>query len=433
MRHHASVRTGAAGRSPTRATAVLSAGLTVLLTVLLSAVVGCSAAGPTPDRSGSDPLPPPTAAPPTVTSTSSPADPEPAATPAPTPQLGERCARLVARLEPAQQIGQLFMAGISTSGATAADERVLRRSDVGSVLVLGNSTAGRDAIVAVTDAARNAAGTQRGIRPLLAADQEGGEVQRLRGDGFARIPSAAEQADRSVAELTSDAARWGRQLAAAGIDVNLAPVADVVPRELRDTNAPIGRLDRGYGSDPGRVADHVVAFVRGMAAAGRATSVKHFPGLGQVRGNTDFEADVVDRVTRRDDPGLAGFRAAVDAGVDMVMVASARYRRIDPDHRAAYSPVVMEMIRKDLGFGGVVISDDLAAAAFADVDPDERALRFFRAGGDLADRRQLRHSYPGWSRPWPPRREDDDRFAAEIAAKATRVVTLKARRGLAVC
>jgi beta-N-acetylhexosaminidase len=128
----------------------------------------------------------------------------------------------------------------------------------------------------------------------------------------------------------------------------------------------------------------VTAFTEGMNQAGVATAVKHFPGLGRVRGNTDYMTRVVDPTTTRHDAALTGFTAAVNANVDMVMVSSAFYRKIDDEHRAAFSTMIInDMLRKDLGFTGVVISDDLAAVAMRIVPPDERALRFLRAGGDL--------------------------------------------------
>ena len=88
------------------------------------------------------------------------------------------------------------------------------------------------------------------------------------------------------------------------MNVNFAPVADVVPPGGSATNAPIGQLDREYGHHPGIVASHVAAFIDGMRAGGMATTVKHFPGLGRVEGNTDHTADVVDTVTTPDDPYL---------------------------------------------------------------------------------------------------------------------------------
>ena len=119
-----------------------------------------------------------------------------------------------------------------------------------------------------------------------------------------------------------------------------------------------------------------------MSASGVATTAKHFPGLGRVVGNTDFSAGVVDAVTTANDPYLGSFRAAIGAGVPFVMVALATYTRIDPAHLAAFSPLVIGgLLRGDLGFRGVVMSDDLGAtAAVASMLPGQRALSFLLAG-----------------------------------------------------
>ena len=326
-----------------------------------------------------------------------------------------------------------MMVAVSSNGVSASAAGALADSRAGSVLLLGNATAGSDRVLTVTEHAREAARRPNGIATLLAADQEGGEVQRLRGRGFDRIPSAELQADDSAAELKSDAARWGRQLRRAGIDANLAPVADVVPEKLRTVNQPIGVLRRGYGSDPDAVADHVTAFVEGMDAAGVATSVKHFPGLGRVRGNTDVTARVVDDTTTRDDPYLKPFASAVDAGTDLVMVSSAYYTRIDAKRRAAFSPtVIRQVLRRDLGFTGAVISDDLAAVAMQDLQPGERMLRFLRAGGDLAIVGDPSLAATMAAAVVEEARQDEELTAA-IEAAAQRVLQVKDRRGLADC
>jgi beta-N-acetylhexosaminidase len=272
-----------------------------------------------------------------------------------------------------------------------------------------------------------------GVETLLAADQEGGLVQRLQGPGFDTIPSAVRQAALSDAELGRRAETWGEQLAAAGIDADLAPVADVVPQDLVRVNQPVGQLRRGYGSDPDVVADKVAAFTSGMDDAGVATAVKHFPGLGRVRGNTDTTRDVVDETTTRDDAALRGFRAAVRAGVDMVMVSSATYARIDGRRRAVFSPVVVDgMIRDDLDFDGVVISDDLAAVALQDVPAGQRVVRFVQAGGDLAIVGSAAEART-MARALRVRAERDADFAAQVDRAAARVLRLKQRRGLTDC
>jgi beta-N-acetylhexosaminidase len=332
-----------------------------------------------------------------------------------------------------ERIGQLLMIGVSSDGISASEKAIVEETRAGSVLLLGNTTAGASAVRRVVSDVRGAARSPEDAKVLLAADQEGGRVQRLKGPGFATIPSARVQARQSNAALRRNAYDWGRQLKEAGINANLAPVADVVPMPMTWVNQPIGQLRRGYGSAPERVAAKVTAFIDGMDRAGVATAVKHFPGLGRVRGNTDYVSRVVDTKTTRDDAALAGFRAAVDAGADMVMVSSASYRKIDAEHRAAFSTVIMdEMLREDLGFSGVVISDDLAAAAMRVLPPDERARRFIRAGGDLLIIGEARLAT---SMADAIKREaaDNPAFAKRVTNSATRVVAMKERRGLAHC
>ena len=399
--------------------------------IIAVVVAGCGrAAPPAPEVSVSEPSTPapsptPSAPPSTVVT------PTLSATPSPTP-VQPRCRDLVAEMSIAEQVGQLVMVGISSGGLGSTTARTLEETRAGSVIMLGNSTAGSAAIRRLVGDVRDVTRRPEGVRTLLAVDQEGGLVQRLKGPGFARIPAARDQAELSDAELTRRASRWGSQLRAAGIHANLAPVADVVPADLELLNAPIGQLGRGYGASPKVVAAKTSAFIEGMDRADVATAVKHFPGLGRVRGNTDFARRVTDQTTRRNDPALRGFQASVDAGVDMVMLSSAYYSKIDPQHRAAFSPVIIDtLLRGDLDFDGVVISDDLSAAAMSDLAPGERATRFVRAGGDLAivgDPAEAA-AMTGALR----RAAEDESFAERVRESATRVVAMKAARDLAEC
>jgi beta-N-acetylhexosaminidase len=340
---------------------------------------------------------------------------------------------VVAKMSLREQVGQLLMVGINSAGPTNADAAVIEATRAGSILLLGNSTAGLTAVHRVTVRVREVARRPEQVGTLVAVDQEGGLVQRLKGTGFSTMPSAVSQGKLANSTLAADAKSWGRQLRTAGIDVNLAPVADVVPASMININQPIGELRRYYSTSPSVVAAKVRAFVAGMSSAGVATSVKHFPGLGRVRGNTDFQANVVDSTTVRHDAALAGFVAGTKAGVDMVMVSSATYSKIDSKHRAAFSSVVIRtMIRRDLGFTGVVISDDLAARAMQDLTPGTRVIRFIEAGGDLAiigDPTIAQRAADSVV----AEAERDPAFARLVAVSATRVVQLKHRRGLAAC
>ena len=286
----------------------------------------------------------------------------------------------------AQRVGQLFLVGIKPDAATPGVTAAIAAYHFGSVLY-SPAAAGAAAIGQVSasiQALATTAATGR-ARFFIAANQEGGEIQHLTGPGFATIPSELVQGFSSTAAERANARLWGTQLKAAGVDLDLAPVMDVVPRATAGTNGPIGELNREFGYDPVTNGTHGAAFVQGMAQAGVATSAKHFPGLGRVRGNTDFTSNVTDTVTTPTDPDLGSFRSAIDAGAPFVMIALANYTQIDASHLAVFSPVVIQqMLRQDMGFSGVVISDDLGAAAqVASIPAGTRAIDFLDAGGDM--------------------------------------------------
>lgn len=191
---------------------------------------------------------------------------------------------------------------------------------------------------------------------------------------------------------------------------------------------------RTFGSQPDAVGSSVLAFLAGLRAAGVAASVKHFPGLGQVRGNTDDSSDVRDTLTGPDSPSLQPFRAAVDGGVPLVMVSTAVYAKIDKSGPAAFSSLVVDdLLRGRLGFTGVVVSDDLGrAAAVARVSPADRATRFVAAGGDLVLTADPRMAWPMLDG-LVDRMAADAGFAARVTAAVHRVLALKETLGLLRC
>jgi beta-N-acetylhexosaminidase len=390
---------------------VRSAALVVLAATLLA---GCSAPF----------VPPVTTAPtPSVTTTAT-----ATATTSPTPPPAATCAAEAAALPLSRQVGQLVMVGVGVP-LTAAQRATITKHHLGSAIVMGATPGGVKGVARLTATLRDLGG-ETGM--LVAADQEGGLVQRLKGTGFGTMPSAVRQAKLSDADLTRQATGWGRAMAKAGVLLNLAPVADVVPASNRTTNQPVARLGRGYGSDPAKVSAKVAAFGKGMEAAGVAVAVKHFPGLGAVRGNTDFAARVVDRTTTATSPLLRPFRDAVAGGAQAVMVSSAYYAKIDADHAAVHSAKVIGLLR-DWGFDRVVVSDDLgAAAALRSVPVGKRAVRFVAAGGDLVLTVDAATAGPMASA-LRTQAKADDGFAAKVTAAAARVLALKASLGLYHC
>jgi beta-N-acetylhexosaminidase len=401
-----------------------------VLTALLLA--GCSdsdspTAGPSTVPSSSISLPATSTPTPTPTDTPAPT-PSPTATPTQASCVDQKLQALTLR----EQAAQLIMTGISANGMTSSQRAIVQKQKPGGILLLGSGGSlshTRTAMAGTTTAA-----TVRGIRPLIAADQEGGQIQRLKGSGFDRIPAATVQGGWSSSKLTAEAEGWGDQLKEAGVNVDLAPVADVVPNSLKEQNAPIGSLDREYGNTPGEVGPPVKAFVAGMQKAGVITSVKHFPGLGRVRGNTDFSSGVVDNVTTRRDPDLQPFADGIEAGADMVMISTATYAKIDAKNRAVFSPTVIQgMVRGDLKFQGVVITDDVGAAAeVAEVPAGQRATRFVAAGGDIVINAKAGLTAT-MVNALVAKAEQDEAFAAQLTSSVRRVLTLKESHGLVSC
>jgi beta-N-acetylhexosaminidase len=407
-------------RMPARRLGTVAAGV-----VAVGLVVGCG--GGAVDASHS------AAASPTATATHSVA----VAAPKASPTASASCpATVLASMSEAQRIGQLFLVGLPDNEVAGTVAETITAHHFGSVIFGADSKggiAGAHQVSAAVQALTSSSATA-GVRFFVAANQEGGQVQALTGPGISDIPAALDQGSVSPSALTSMAAQWGRQLRAAGVNLNLAPVMDVVPAATAAGNAPIGALDREYGHDAATVSTHGVAFLRGMASAGIATSAKHFPGLGRVSGNTDFTSSVVDDETTSSNADLQTYQAAVDANVPMVMVALATYTKIDRHELAVFSPtIVTGLLRKKMGFRGTILSDDMGvAAAVASIPAGQRAISFVSAGGDLITTESLPVA-DEMDAALVSRVGSDASFRATVNAAALQILTTKDAYGLLPC
>src|SRR5947209_5046279 len=346
---------------------------------------------------------------------------------------GDNAAGALARMTEAQRVGQLVMVSAALSGVSQQTTDAVTRYHVGSVFLAGRSSAGVSSVRSMVNKLQGLAtpAATSGVPLLVGVDQEGGQVQTLSGSGFSTIPTAVKQGTYSAATLRHDAGVWGRQLAAAGVTINLAPVLDTVPANRTSTNQPIGRYQREYGTTPSVVSAAGVNVVRGMHAAGIATAIKHFPGLGRASGNTDTATGVKDTITTRHDAYITPYSAAISsADAEVVMVSSATYTRIDSAHRAVFSPTVLHsMLRSDLGFTGVIMTDSIDAAALKDLTPAQRAINFINAGGDLVlttNPSDVASMVPAML----SKANSDSAFRAKVDASALRVLIAKQRLGL---
>ena len=358
------------------------------------------------------------------------------ATASPTPTPTADCAdQVLATMTSDQRIGQLFELGLAGDRLGPVEINMISADHIGSVWFVDRSSAGVAAIHDIASAvqAQVSRASTANVGFFIAANQEGGLIQAMQGPGFSQIPSAVVQGTWSPAVLQSRAAGWGQELVAVGINLNFAPVMDVVPPGTDAQNQPIGVLQREYGHDPTTAGSHGVAFLDGMRQSGIAVTLKHFPGLGRVAGNTDFTT-ATDTTTTVSDPYLQSFSQGIAANADFVMVALAKYTRIDPNQLAAFSPIVItQLLRGTMGFRGVIVSDDLGdTAAVASIPPATRAIDFLTAGGDMII-----------SKTSPPadamvqgirsRAAASPSFRQEVNDAALRVLRAKQARGLLPC
>ncbi len=274
-------------------------------------------------------------------------------------------------------IGQRLMVrmdGVATKGLV----RQARRGQIGGVTVFPALGQAAKNVGKQVDRLQRA--TERaGLPPLLVStDQEGGEIKR-----FPEGPPATTPAELGANGKPATARKSGRStgkfLAGLGINVDLAPVLDV---PISDSSAV---SSRAFSRRAETVAKVGVAFARGLQKGGALPVGKHFPGLGKATQNTDFEASQIDASRKTLDDDLLPFRAAIKAGVPMIMVGNAIYKVLDENAPAALSRAVVQgLLRNELGFDGVAVSDDLGAVAVRQATSAEKApVDAARAGIDV--------------------------------------------------
>lgn len=274
----------------------------------------------------------------------------------------------------------MLVIGVAGTELTAQERAWLQHDAVAGVILFKRNFASRAQVAELSAAIRAAA-----PRPqLICVDQEGGRVQRFR-DGYSPLPplqqfDAVYRRDPDAALALAEEHAWlmASEIRASGVDLSFAPVVD-----LARGNRAIG--DRAFSADPQAVAAFTRAYVRGMHSVGMAATLKHFPGHGTVLEDTHFD-DAIDprplEVLRAED--LVPFAAGIEAGADAVMMAHVAYPAVAPEP-AGYSKFWIEhVLRSEMGFRGVVFSDDIGmAAAFSAGGVRSRIDAHLDAGCDV--------------------------------------------------
>jgi len=300
-------------------------------------------------------------------------------------------------------VGQLLWVGFPGPSVPPALRGKLERGEVGATIVFkhnlvittvaggdggaaggpgGEERCDLDALVALTQELHRRA--PDGTPALIAIDQEGGPVQRVRAPATRWPPMGAHDRlappdDAAIAELVGRA--LGDELAALGFDVDFAPVLDV---HTNPANPIIGV--RAFGTDAEAVARRALAFARGLDAAGVIACGKHFPGHGDTHTDSHLDLPRIDHGWERlERVELLPFRRAAAAGLPMIMTAHVVFAALDPARPATLSEqVVTGLLRGKLGYRGVIVSDDLDMQAIAGhMGADVAAVAAVRAGCDV--------------------------------------------------
>jgi beta-N-acetylhexosaminidase len=316
----------------------------------------------------------------------------------------------VDKLPLTRQVGKLVVLRFVGTAAPSYVRRVLHDGHASGAILFRDNVTGPDQLRALTAALRKS-GAAAGAMPIVCVDQEGGQIRIVSWAPPANAPAGQDP--------RPDARAAGKALGGLGINVALAPVADVpsVPGAVMES--------RAFSRSPQRTASAVSAAIKGWRDAGVAPTVKHFPGLGATTVNTDRASTTIGggAPTERD---LAPFRAAIAAGVPLVMSSHAVYPALDSRHVASQSPAVLEdLLRDKLGFKGVVITDSIEAVAVrATGSTEQAAIRSIEAGNDVV----LTTGQGSWNRVYRAllaKAKASKAFRTRVRDSAARVLALQ--------
>jgi beta-N-acetylhexosaminidase len=290
---------------------------------------------------------------------------------------GEKSAAGVEEMSVRELVGQMFVISVGGTEPDYYIEKMIRERNIGGVLLFAHNMESEAQTRSLTGALQELSiQTEPSIPLFVAVDHEGGTVSRA--PWVSRQPAPARVGARGdPAEAREIARQIGGELRRAGVNTDLAPVVDT------GFGAAIG--SRSYGEDPQLVARMGAAAVEGFESASVVSAAKHFPNHGPATADSHVDLPVVDhdlRTVRSYD--LPPFEAAIGAGVPMVMLGHLVYPAIDPHRPASLSPKAVRMLREEVGFDGVVVTDDLAMAGVSgDAPPARAAVAAVEAGADL--------------------------------------------------
>lgn len=327
-----------------------------------------------------------------------------------------------------EKVGQLLMVGMDGKELDEKTARFLQDHKVGGVILFERNMESSQQVGKLTEQLQELESGPAGVGMLIGTDQEGGRVNRLPGEK-GRFPSARALAvDGRPDKVRDAAAQMADQLKQMGINMNFAPVLDI---NSNPRNPVIG--DRAFGDNPEIVSKMGLAFIQGTLDEGIIPVAKHFPGHGDTLVDSHTELPIVEHsMERLNSFELVPFKEAIKNGVPAIMTAHILLPKLDEDAPATLSPsIVSGLLREQLQFDGVVVSDDLDMDAVAKLySPGEAAVKAVKSGVDML---LICHRREGMSQAFDAliaAARSGDISMEKIDGAVLRVLTLKQKFGL---
>lgn len=283
---------------------------------------------------------------------------------------------IAASMSDEELAGQVMIIGVEGSGELSNGSRsILRLVRPGAVILFGfNVSEDPRSVASLSADIRTAVGVPS---PFVAIDHEGGGVFRFKG-GLTRLPSAAAMGRAGTSAATAAGAAAGSELRALGVTMNAAPVVEA----LTEANRAF-LVDRAWSADPAASGILAAAFIEACQSSGAAAVAKHFPGNAAADPHRGLPVLAVPRA-ELEGAYLAPFRRAIGAGVAAIMLSHALVPAIDPDLPVSLSPRAIALLKDELGFRGIVLTDDLQMAALSGRGGvGEAAIAALSAGADM--------------------------------------------------
>jgi beta-N-acetylhexosaminidase len=316
------------------------------------------------------------------------------------------------------QLGQLVFTGLSGHSLTVEEKKFIEQEDIGGVILFSKNYENPAQLAELV----NSIQVLRKEYPLfITTDHEGGRVMRFKTQ-FTQYPPMLDIAKLDSPKIFFEIATiMAEELLACGVNLNLAPVCDIWNN---DQNKVI--WDRAFGKDHDSVSKFISSMIRGFQTAGLMSCAKHFPGHGNTLKDSHYDLPIVKKsIESIREEEFQPFIKAIKARVDFIMMAHIIVDDIDPDLPCSLSPKAHKILRDEMKFKGIILSDDMQMKAITDnFGGADAAMLAIKAGSDMIEYRdfeEARLGYEGLKKGI----KDKEIKSSDLAEKCARIFEAK--------